>query len=62
MIDPEEPTKQYYYALCGEATAIFKEYLKIKMGMKVYSKDQKERWNERKDFVLSEIRRVRKLL
>ena len=48
--------------LIAEAQEMVKEYMLVTSGQKSMSREEKDKWNERKQFVHEEIKRVRKLL
>lgn len=56
------PTKEYLYALVGESHEMVRDYFLIKSGKKVLTEEEKEKWNERKEHLRNEIKRVRSLL
>lgn len=57
-----KPTKEYMEALIGESIAISKEYVAVKLGRKRMTGVEREEFNKRKDYVLSEIQRVKELI
>jgi hypothetical protein len=57
-----KPTRQYLYALVGEAQEMVREYFLVKSGKKVLTQEDREIWNKRKEYLHEEIKRVRRLI
>jgi hypothetical protein len=58
----KKPSKEYLVALMSEADEMVREYLLVTTGQKTMTQEQKDKWNQRKEFVHEEIKRVRALL
>lgn len=59
---PEKPTKEYAAAVAAECSQMFTEYLQVIAGQKTMTAEERKAWNEKKDKLLEETRRVRGLI
>ncbi len=58
----EKPTLTYLQALNDEARAMIQEYADYKAGKITKTPEERKAWNEKKDRIHAEIRRVKALL
>jgi hypothetical protein len=58
----KKPSRDYLIALTAEAQEMVKEWLEVTTGKKTMTQEEKDKWNQRKQFVHEEIKRVRALL
>jgi hypothetical protein len=54
--------REYGYALCGEAWDLVKQWVSVNLGFTTMTPEEKDQWNQRKEWVYNEIRNVRRSL
>lgn len=58
----QKPSKEYLFALIAETEELIREYMCVKVGTVKLTQEECDTWNRRKNFVYSEIKRVRRLI